>query len=237
MENPAIIHSDNHIMVVIKSAGTPTQPDESGDIDMLSILKEHRRVTENKVGEAFVGLVHRLDRVTGGVMVFAKTSKGAARLSEQLREVNFTKRYLAVIKGVPKENSGILVHHLFKNEKQNKVDIVPQLTTGAKRAELSYTVKSKTEKHSLIEVNLHTGRSHQIRAQFAHIGHPLIGDQKYGSRGDQRSPMSVNLALWAYELSFNHPTTGERLKFIVNPPETAPWTDFDFSRKSHKTPD
>jgi len=229
MNTPAIVFEDNHIMVVIKPQNVPTQEDKSGDLDMLNMLKKHRAEKENKKGEAFVGLVHRLDRVTGGVMVFAKTSKAASRLSEQMRDGEFAKKYVTVLAGCPKERRDTLEHYLLKNERTNKVEIVGAAVDGAKRAELSYNVKSISGDLSLAEVTLVTGRSHQIRVQMQNLGTPIWGDAKYGNG------VGNGLALWAYELSFNHPTSGDRLKFVVNPPEIAPWTEFDFDRKSHKT--
>jgi 23S rRNA pseudouridine1911/1915/1917 synthase len=195
---------------------------------LLDQIKEYLRETGGKSGNAFCGLIHRLDRVTGGVMVFAKTSKAAARLSEQLRDGEFRKKYLAVVHGCPKERVGTLENYLLKNERLNKVDIVGQAVTGAKRAKLSYIAKTRGEKMSLVEIDLITGRSHQARVQMANIGCPIVGDVKYGNK-------QGTLALWAHELSFNHPTSGDRLKFVVNPPEIEPWTQFDFGRKSHKT--
>ena len=163
-------------------------------------------------------------------MVFAKTSKAAARLSEQLREGNFTKKYLAITHNAPPERSATLTHYLLKNERLNKVEIVGQAVTNAKRAQLTYTTKTITNNLSLLEITLQTGRSHQIRVQLSYIGAPIVGDVKYGPH----KPTS-SLALWAHELSFTHPTSSDRLKFIVNPPETPPWDQFDFNRQSHKT--
>ena len=224
---PSIIYEDNHLLVVIKPQGVPTQPDDSGDPDMLSILKAYRQANEQKAGEAFVGMVHRLDRVTGGVMVFAKTSKAASRLGEQIRNREFHKKYLTVVAGMPRKNEETLVHYLLKNEHQNRVDIVGQAVTGAKRAELTYEVKQTQNKLFLLEVDLHTGRSHQIRVQLSAINCPIVGDNKYGR------PAKENLALWAHELSFIHPTTGDKMKFVVNPPEEGVWENFDFARKTH----
>jgi len=224
---PAIIFEDNHLLVIIKPQGIPTQPDESGDPDMLSALKQYRQENEQKAGEAFVGLVQRLDRVTGGVMVFAKTSKAASRLSEQVRNLELTKKYLAVVSGMPRKTSETLVHHLLKNDRLNRVETVGAAVAGAKRAELTYKVLQTQNKLFLLEIDLLTGRSHQIRVQLSTINCPILGDRKYGQSGGQ-------LALWAHELSFTHPTTGDKLKFVVNPPEDAPWLNFDFQRKSHK---
>ncbi|MCL2755809.1 MAG: RluA family pseudouridine synthase [Firmicutes bacterium] len=228
MNELAIIYEDNHILVVIKPQGLPCCADKSEDMDLLTMLKEHRKANEEKPGEAFVGLVHRLDRVTGGVMVYAKTTKAAARLSEQLKNGEFYKKYLTIVKGSPKERSGKLENHLLKNSKTNKVDIVGAAVSGAKRAELDYNVRTVLEKVSLVEVELVTGRSHQIRAQFSHIGNPVLGDKKYGGWPEKE------LALWAHELKFKHPTQDQVMAFVVNPPEDEPWTKFDFNRKAHK---
>jgi len=221
-----IIHEDNHIIVVIKPQNVPTQEDESGDPDMLTILKEH-------MGRPFCGLVHRLDRPTGGVMVFAKTSKAAARLCAQIQDGRFQKKYLAVVLGEPKQRSGELVDYLLKNSKTNVVEVVPSATKDAKRAELTYKLLNTKNQVSLVEICLLTGRSHQARVQMAHLGHPIFGDAKYG--GDKLAK-GWNLALWAYELKFEHPTTQDTLKFVVNPPETTPWDKFDFQRKPAKNP-
>jgi 23S rRNA pseudouridine1911/1915/1917 synthase len=225
----SIIHEDNHIIAVIKPQNVPCCPDESGDPDLLSQIKQYLKESGGKPGDAYCGLVHRLDRVTGGVMVYAKTSKAASRISDQLKDGRFQKTYLAVVVGEPGAREGELVDYLLKNPKTNVVEVVPFATTGAKRAELTYKTLqiSKPKKVSLVKINLITGRSHQARVQMARIGCPIFGDAKYG--GD-RLAKGWNLALWAHELSFIHPTTGDTLRFVVNPPESTPWTEFDFSR-------
>ena len=221
MEKFSIIHEDNHIIVVIKPQNVPTQEDESGDKDLLTMVKEYME-------RPFCGLVHRLDRPTGGVMVFAKTSKAAARLSAQLQDGRFQKTYLAVVVGEPKQRSGELVDHLLKNPKTNIVDVVPFATKDAKEARLTYRLLKTHTKVSLVEIKLLTGRSHQARVQMARIGCPIFGDAKYG--GDKLAK-GWNLALWAYELKFEHPTTQDVMKFVVNPPETTPWDRFPFERR------
>lgn len=228
MNQPAIIHEDNHIIVAIKPQNMPTQADASGDPDLESQLREYRRVNENKAGPAYLATVHRLDRVTGGVMVFAKTTKAAARLSEQIREGGFSKKYLTITEGIPKERHATLEHHLLKNENKNLVEIVPSLTTGAKRAVLDYQIVALGQSRALLAVTLVTGRTHQIRVQLSAIGCPIVGDTKY------RAKTKGDLALWSHQLAFTHPTTGESLKFIVNPPEHDPWAAFEFNRKPHK---
>ena len=222
-----VIYEDNHVIVVIKPQNIPTQEDESKDKDLLTMVKEYIKEKDNKPGNVFVGLVHRLDRPTGGVMVFAKTSKAASRLSAQIAENEFKKRYLAVVLGKPREKRLKLVNYLQKNARTNTVQVVPELTTGAKRAELEYEVLESKEKVSLVDVKLYTGRSHQIRVQMKHIGCPVYGDVKYGGA---KLAKGHNLALWAYELKFVHPTTKENMTFKVYPPEDiVPWNVFDLN--------
>ena len=211
-----VIYEDNHVIVVIKPHNIPTQEDDSKDKDMLTLVKEYIKEKYNKPGNVYVGLVHRLDRPTGGVMVFTKTSKAAARLTESIKSGDMSKNYLAVTVGTPKEKQAKLVNYLKKNEKLNCVNVVPVGTTGAKYAELSYKVLDSNNKVALLDVNLVTGRSHQIRVQLKHIGNPIYGDVKYG--GDMAK--GHNLALWAYNLKFTHPTTKQLMNFKVLPDVT-----------------
>lgn len=240
MNEPAIIWEDNRVVVVIKPQNVPCVADASGDTSLQEQLKNFIKARDGKAGEVFVGVVHRLDRVTGGVMLFARTSKAAERLSEQIADGTMCKTYLAVVSGEPKQKTATLVNYLAKDEKHNTVSVVPQTTTGAKRAELSYEVsetgrfsiasagQSSTSQLSLLKIKLSTGRSHQIRVQMKHIGHPLVGDNRYGGAKAQ------NIALWAYQLEFSHPSVGDRMKFVVNPPEDGVWACFDFDRRGHK---
>ena len=222
-----VIYEDNHLLVVIKPQNVPSQPDSTGDKDMLSMCKEYVKEKYNKPGEAFVGLVHRLDRPTGGIMVFAKTSKCASRLFEQMQNGEWDKKYLTVLVGTPKFRQDYLVHHLKKDEKQNKVIVVPELEEGAKKAELKYKVLENTDKLSLVECQLLTGRTHQIRVQMSTIGHPVFGDVRYG--GD--IVKGWNLALWAYKLSFEHPITHQTLNFVCYPPkDEMPWKYFNLAK-------
>lgn len=223
-----ILYEDNHLLVVVKPQNIPTQADESGDKDMLTIIKEYIKEKYNKPGNVYAGLVHRLDRPTGGVMVFAKTSKAAERLCESIKNGDFEKKYFCVTCGVPKQKNATLTHYLKKNEKTNKVAIVPMLTEGAKKAELQYSVLEDKNGFALVKVTLITGRSHQIRVQMAETGTPLFGDSKYGT--DKRT-FKHPLALWATELRFSHPITQERLAFIAYPPENiSPWKAFELGR-------
>lgn len=225
MEELNVVYEDNHIIVVIKPQNIPTQEDDSKDKDLLTMVKEYIKIKENKPGNVYVGLVHRLDRPTGGLMVFAKTSKAASRLTQEMHTGDFKKRYLTVVVGKPRDKRAKLVNYLMKNARTNTVQVVPELTTNAKRAELEYQVLDEKEKVSLVEVQLLTGRSHQIRVQMKHIGCPVYGDVKYG--GDSLAK-GHNLALWAYELKFIHPTTKENMTFKCYPPEDiVPWNVFN----------
>ena len=224
-----ILYEDNHIVVVSKPQGVPSQADESGDKDMLTMVKEYVKEKYNKPGEAFIGLVHRLDRPTGGVMVFARTSKAASRLTEQMKEGDFDKSYLAVVCGHPRETKGKLVNYLKKDPKTNMAKIVPQTEEGAKRAELDYEVlEHNTETNrTLVKVKLYSGRGHQIRVQMKSIKCPIFGDQKYGGEGMPK----VMLNLFATELAFLHPVTKQKLIFRVYPPENASaWNEFNIDK-------
>ena len=222
-----VIYEDNHILIVIKPQNIPAQADISGDTCMVELVEKYLREKYNKQGNVYVGLVHRLDRPTGGLMIFAKTDKAARRLSESIKTKDFEKTYLAVVNGVPREKFATLKHYLKKNARTNTVGVVPELTTGAKYAELSYEVMQEKEKVSLVKVDLVTGRSHQIRVQMKHIGHSIYGDVRYG--GDVLAK-GHNLALWAYKIRFVHPTTKKVMTFVSLPPEdVVPWSVFNFN--------
>lgn len=223
MEELTILYEDNQIVVVIKPQNVPTQADESNDKDMLSMVKTYIKEKYNKPGEAFIGLVHRLDRPTGGIMVFARNSKAANRLTEQFKTHSVEKVYYAITNGVVKVRTQRLVNYLKKDTKENIVKIVPMSETGAKKAELVYNYLEDNGKQSLLEVKILTGRSHQIRLQLANIGHSLVGDVKYG----KEKGMTSKLGLWAGKLAFDHPTTKERMVFMACPDENVlPWKNF-----------
>ena len=224
---PEILYEDNHILVVLKEQNLASCPDESGDENLLDLLKDYLKRTYDKPGNVYLGLVHRLDRPTGGVMVFAKTSKAASRLAEQMRNGDFEKKYLAVLVGTPKEPKGTLVNYLKKNPVNNMVYICTQTTDGAKMASLEYRVLEEKGGYCLADIKLHTGRTHQIRVQMAGISHPVYGDMRYGGENAKKG----NLALWAYSLTFTHPVTKERLRFMLEPPaENVPWKNFDLAK-------
>ena len=224
MEDVNVLFEDNHILVVVKPQNIPVMGDDSGDLDLLTLLKNWIKERDNKPGEVYLGLVHRLDRPTGGVMVFAKTSKAAERLCAAFKEHDLEKNYLAVINGKLKQEKGTLVNWLKKNQNTNVVYVATSITDGAKRAELNYQMLETVGPISLVKVDLQTGRSHQIRVQMSAQGCPLFGDVKYGDKLSKGS----NLALWAYELKFTHPVTKDSMVFVAYPPEEKePWKKFD----------
>lgn len=220
-----IIYEDNHLLVVEKLVNVPSQADASHDMDMLTMLKEYIKVKYQKPGNVYLGLVHRLDRPVGGVMVFAKTSKAASRLSKQIQDGQFKKVYLAIVHGVPSKTHASLRHYLIKDTKRNMVKAVEKGTNGAKLAVLDYEVIGYQSNFSLIRINLHTGRPHQIRVQMAQIGHPLYGDQKYGL--DVNKP-GQQIALWSQSLFISHPTLKKNMKFNSTPPSVYPWNLFSY---------
>lgn len=208
--------------MVVKPPNMLSQGDQTGDEDLLTALKEDIKVRYDKPGNVFLGLVQRLDRPVGGAMVFAKTSKAASRLSDQIRTREFDKSYLAVVHGVPEQGAGTLIHYLVKDEKTNTVHITAPSGDG-KKASLDYTLKASRDGLSLVHVKLHTGRPHQIRVQMASIGHPLYGDQKYGQALNKPG---MQLALWSVEVGFQHPTLKQPMSFKSSPPSEYPWSIF-----------
>ena len=207
-----VLYEDNHIIVVIKPYNIPSQSDKTNDIDMLSLVKEYIKEKYQKPGNVYVGLVHRLDRPVGGIMVFAKTSKAASRLSESIRNKSFSKTYLAVVNGKFEKQNGILENYLWKDEALNMSKVGSKDKKGAKLARLTYEVLAEKNDLSLVKINLETGRHHQIRVQFSNAGHSLYGDQKYG-----KDSMGKQIALWAYRLEFKHPVKDEIMKFEALP--------------------
>lgn len=213
-----IDYEDNHLLVVIKPPGLPTQADQSGACDLLTYLKDDLKQRHNKPGNVFLGLVHRLDRPVGGVMVFAKTSKAASRLAAQIRERTFGKTYLAEVTGCPETETGRLEHYLVKEARTNTVQVVASAVPHAKWACLEYQVLAQREQTALVRIELLTGRPHQIRVQLAAIGHPLVGDRKYGS--ESTGTAGRDIALRSHEIRFQHPTTQEPLTFTA---PDVPW--------------
>ncbi len=219
-----VLYEDNHLLVVVKPANLPTQADASGDDDLLSILKRYIARKYQKPGNVYMGLVHRLDRPVGGVMVFARTSKAAARLSEAFAKHTQDRKYLAVLQG-EMHGEREMVHYLLKTETGNQkftVRAVPENTPGAKRAVLHSQPIAVRNNLTLTQVTLFTGRAHQIRVQHKTEGFPLWGDARYG-----HGQPGQQIALWAYHLSFKHPTKDEILTFNVLPEMQGVWQNFE----------
>ncbi len=223
MINIQIIFEDNHLLVVNKPPNILSQGDRTGDTDMLTLLKEKIKLRDNKPGNVFLGLVHRLDRPVGGVMVFAKTSKCASRLSNQIRKSVFTKTYLAVIHGKPLNKEGTLVNHLLKNHETNTVSVVDNGVKGAKKAVMDYEIVDEAANLSLVKVKLYTGRAHQIRVQLSTFGHPLYGDQRYGFNVNKKGQQ---IALWSHNITYEHPTFKKKISFTSYPTNGEPWNGF-----------
>lgn len=211
-----IIYEDNHLLVVEKPINVPVQADKSGDEDLLTMLKKYLKEKYNKPGDVYLGLVHRLDRPVGGVMVFAKTSKAAKRLSKQIQKHEMKKIYMAVTQGKVSD-SGTFIDKLKKDEKTN----ITKVSADGKEAELSYNLVGFINNLSLVRISLKTGRSHQIRVQFASRKIPLYGDQKYNSNA-----VKDQIALFASKLEFKHPVTKEVMSFELPLPERYPFTLF-----------
>ena len=219
-----VIYEDNHLLVVEKPVNILSQGDDTNDKDMVNLLKKYVKEKYNKPGNVFIGLVHRLDRPVGGVMVFAKTSKAASRLSEQVRNKSFKKTYRAVIHGNMNKNEDTLKDYLYKNKKTNMVSVVNKNHKEAKNAELDYKTLQSKNNLSLVEIDLKTGRPHQIRVQFSSRKHPLFGDQRYGQNLNK---VGQQIALWSYKIEITHPTTKEPMEFICEPPKEYPWDLFN----------
>lgn len=209
-----VLYEDNHIIVVLKPINIPVCSDESGDIDLLNMVKKYLENKYNKKN-AFVGLVHRLDRPVSGIMVFAKTSKAASRLSDQIRKKEFKKKYYAVVMGKVLLK-GKFVDKLEKDSKRN----ISFVSNNGKDCSLEFKRIKTNDKLSLVSIDLETGRSHQIRVQFSSHGYPLYGDQKY----NKNAKKNTQIALFAYSLSFMHPVKNERITFNVGCPDYYPYS-------------
>ncbi|MDR1263599.1 MAG: RluA family pseudouridine synthase [Oscillospiraceae bacterium] len=218
-----ILYEDNHLLIAVKPPNMPVQADSSGDADMLTLLKAGVKERYSKPGGVYLGMVHRMDRPVGGVIAFARTSKAAARLSEQLREHSMKRSYMAVVRGYA-DDDGIMRDYLIKDGKTNVVSVTDKDAVGSREAVLRYKRLAATdmpEPLSLLEIQLETGRSHQIRVQFASRGLPLWADARYGM-----ARLGETVALWGYALELIHPTRKEAMRFEAPPPEGFPWKWF-----------
>ena len=212
-----IIYEDNHLLVIEKPINIPVQEDSSKDKDLLTMLKEYIKKRDNKPGNVYLGLIHRLDRPVGGIMVFAKTSKCASRLSEQVRNRTFKKTYYAVVEGKV-ENKGTLKDYLLKDSKTNMVKVDKK----GKEAILNYELVNYKDNLSLVKINLQTGRSHQIRVQFSSRLNPLYGDQRY----NVNAKVGEQIALFSNSITFMHPITKELKTYTLDLPNRYPFNIF-----------
>jgi 23S rRNA pseudouridine1911/1915/1917 synthase len=218
-----ILYEDNHIIAVYKRSSDLTQGDKTGDTSLDTEVKKYLAEKYKKTGEVFLGVVHRLDRPVSGVILFARTSKALERLNEMFRSKQVKKTYLAIVKERPPEDEATIVHFLKKNEEQNKSYVYDTEVKGSKEASLTYRLIGRSEKYYLLEIELHSGRHHQIRAQLAKIGCPVKGDLKYGFA---RSNEDAGISLFARKLEFIHPVKKEKITIIAHCPEGDIWPVF-----------
>jgi 23S rRNA pseudouridine1911/1915/1917 synthase len=218
-----VLFEDNHLIAVYKRPSDLSQSDRTGDVALDSEVKKYLGEKYNKPGDVFLGIVHRLDRPVGGVMLFARTSKALERMNEIFRTREVRKTYLAVVNERPPDDEAVLTHYLKKNEKQNKTYVYDNEVKGSKEASLSYKLAGRSERFFLLEIELHSGRHHQIRAQLAKIGCPIKGDLKYGY---PRSNEDGSISLFARKLEFTHPVKKEKVTIIAHFPKGDVWKLF-----------
>jgi 23S rRNA pseudouridine1911/1915/1917 synthase len=221
-----ILYEDNHIIAVYKRSSDLAQGDKTGDVSLDSEVKKYLADKYKKPGEVFLGVIHRLDRPVSGVILYARTSKALERLNEMFRERQVKKSYLAIVRERPPEDEATITHYLKKNEAQNKSYVYDTEVKGSKEAKLTYRLKGRSERFYLLEVELHSGRHHQIRAQLAKIGCPIKGDLKYGF---SRSNDDGSISLLARKLEFIHPVRKEPVKIVAHCPEGDIWSVFQDS--------
>jgi len=222
---PEILFEDNHLIAVNKRSSALSQGDKSGDTPLDAGVKRYIAKKFNKPGDVFLGVVHRLDRPVSGVILYARTSKALARMNEMFRTDNVKKTYLAIVKERPPEDKATITHYLKKNEKQNKTYVYDNEVKGSKKASLTYQIAGRSERYYLIEIELHSGRHHQIRAQLARIGCPVKGDLKYGFN---RSNEDGSISLMARRLEFSHPVKKEKVVITAPFPEGDIWKAFNY---------
>ena len=215
-----ILFEDNHIIVINKQPGDISQGDKTGDTPLSEIVKSYIKFKHNKPGNVYLGVVHRLDRPTSGVIIFAKTSKALERLNKKLRDKEIQKTYWAVVKNRPPKSSDTLIHFLKKDHQKNKSKAYEKEIKDSKKAILHYSILKQLDHYYLLEIQLETGRHHQIRSQLSHIGSPIKGDLKYGF---PRSNKDASIHLHAHKIEFHHPVSKERLTIEAKPPNDPVW--------------
>ncbi|MDR0384760.1 MAG: RluA family pseudouridine synthase [Prevotellaceae bacterium] len=220
---PEILYEDNHIIAINKKSSQIVQSDKTGDEPLVELLKKYIKQRDSKPGDVFMGVVHRLDRPVGGVIIFAKTSKSLARLNQLFRSGDVKKTYLAIVKNAPPKEHDVLVHYLLRNEEQNKSYAYNFPQKHTKEARLEYTVAGKSDNYTLLKIRLFTGRHHQIRCQLAATGSPLKGDLKYGF---DRANKDASISLLAYSISFIHPVKQIPVSITAPLPDTDIWSLF-----------
>jgi 23S rRNA pseudouridine1911/1915/1917 synthase len=219
-----VLFEDNHVLVLNKKASDITQGDKTGDTPLPDIIKSYWKEKYDKPGNVYCGVVHRLDRPTSGALIFTRTSKALERLSKQFREKEVKKTYWAIVEHKPEKANGTLIHYLKKNEKQNKSYASNTESAGSKKAILHYSLKASSDKYHLLEIELETGRHHQIRCQLGTIGCIIKGDLKYGAK---RSNPDKSISLHARLVSFDHPVTKERVEIKAPVPDDSLWKFFE----------
>lgn len=217
-----ILYEDNHLLAINKNAGELVQGDKTGDRPLIETIKAFIKIRDKKPGNVYLGLIHRLDRPTSGILVFAKTSKSLTRMNEMFKTREVQKAYWAVVEGKVEKQSERLEHFLRKNQKKNVVTVFTKPTPEAKKAILEYKVLGELDNYTLLEVDLYTGRSHQIRTQLSYIGHSIKGDLKYGAK---RSNRDGGISLHARKILFTHPVKNEPIEIIAPPPMDNLWKD------------
>ncbi len=218
-----VLYEDNHIIIVNKEVGEIVQGDKTGDKPLSDIVKEYIKVKYNKPGNVYLGVTHRLDRPTSGIVVFAKTSKSLTRLNDMFRNNEITKTYWAIVKNIPQKTEDTLTHYLIKNERTNKSTAYDQERKGTKKSVLHYKLIASSDNYHLLEVDLETGRHHQIRTQLSKIGSPIKGDLKYGA---DRSNPDGGISLHSRSISFIHPVSKEQIKVTAPVPNDRLWQSF-----------
>lgn len=218
-----VVYEDNHIIIVNKAASEIVQGDKTGDTPLSELVKDYIKKKYNKPGNVFLGVTHRLDRPVSGLVVFAKTSKALSRLNEMFKNKSIKKTYWAIVKQAPENFSGELIHYMVRNEKQNKSYAYPSEKPNSKKAILNYKVIGKSDNYYLLEVDLQTGRHHQIRCQLAKMGCPIKGDLKYGFA---RSNRDASISLHARYIKFVHPVSKELIEVEAPLPNDKLWSSF-----------
>ncbi|HOF21739.1 MAG TPA: RNA pseudouridine synthase [Bacteroidales bacterium] len=232
LNGPEVLYEDNHLIALNKKSSDLSQGDASGDLSLDARVKQYLAAKYDKPGDVFLGVVHRLDRPVSGVILYARTSKALSRMNEMFRQSLVKKTYLAIVGECPPEDEGVLIHYLRKNEKQNKSYVFDREVAGSRKAVLTYRIAGRSQRYYLLEIGLHSGRHHQIRAQLAAIGCPVKGDLKYGYR---RANENGGISLFARKLEFIHPVRKVNTGIVAPFPEGDLWRKFNYDAGNPET--